>query len=117
MAQQDLSPQAQKALAAVQKLPQAEQAKVVEIISLDLATEIADEVQTSTPEKIAQASSAISDGIQAALARGFALASARAGFKQITAPDDTAAIEVKITRPNEEEVTCLLSEGARGKRY
>jgi hypothetical protein len=39
------------------------------------------------------------------------------GFKQGRAPDDTAAIEVKITRPNGEEVTCLLSEGAKGKVY
>jgi len=38
------------------------------------------------------------------------------GFKQVKAPDGTAAIAVKITRPNGEQVTCLLSEGARDKK-
>jgi hypothetical protein len=108
MDQQQLSSDGRAALAAVQKLPPAEQARVVALVSTELAARIADAAPTSTPEKIAQASSAISDGIQAARAHG---------FREVKAPDGTAAIEVKITRRNGEEVTCLLSEGARGKLY
>jgi hypothetical protein len=63
---------------------------------------------TATPEKIAEASSKIVEGVKAALAHG---------FNQVTACDGTKAIEVKITRTNGEEVTYLLSEGARGTRY
>lgn len=38
-------------------------------------------------------------------------------FKQVHAPDGTAAIELKISGANGELVTCLLSKGAIGKRY
>jgi hypothetical protein len=75
---------------------------------LDLpAAEIAKKVSTARPEQLAEASSHIDEAVK----------TASHGFRQVTAPDGTAAIEVKITRPNGEDVTCLLSEGARGKWY
>ena len=39
------------------------------------------------------------------------------GFKQVTAPDGYAAIEVKITSTTGKEVTYLLSTGARGRSH
>jgi hypothetical protein len=72
-----------------------------------LATKIADAAQTSTAAQLAEASSHIDEAVK----------TASHGFRQVTAPDGTAAIEVKITRPTGEDVTCLLSEGARGKWY
>lgn len=106
MGQQELSPRATKALAAVQELPQAELAQVVAIASTDLANRISAVAENSTSAKRAKASAEVVEGVKAALAHG---------FKQVEAPDE--AIEVKITRPNGEEVTCRLSEGARDKRY
>lgn len=108
MDQQLLSSKAQAALAAVNDLSQEEQEKVVLLTSANLAAKIAGAVQPSTPEQRTEASSKIRDGIQAALAHG---------FKQVKARDGTAAIEVEITRPTGIKVTCLLSEGARGKWY
>jgi hypothetical protein len=108
MAQQELSPNAKKAIAALNALPPTELAAVVAIASATLATKIRDAVPNSTSKKRAEASSKLVEGVQAARAHG---------FKQVRAPDGTTAIEVKITRPNGEEVTCLLSEGARGKLY
>ena len=108
MAQQDLSQKAQEAIAALNALPLTELEAVVAIASATLATKIRDAVPNSTSEKRAEASSKLVEGVQAARAHG---------FKQVTAPDGTTAIEVKIMRPNGEEVTCLLSEGARGKLY
>jgi hypothetical protein len=75
---------------------------------LDLpAAEIAKKVSTARPEQLAEASSHIDEAVK----------TASHGFRQVTAPDGTAAIEVKITRPNGEDVTCLVSQGARGKWY
>jgi hypothetical protein len=104
---QQLSQAGEEALKAVKALPPAEQATVVSLASADLAAKIAQKVSTAPPEQLAKASSEIDQGIK----------TATHGFKQVTAPDGTAAIEVKITRPTGEDVTCLLSEGARGKWY
>lgn len=101
MATQDLPSNAQDAANVLRALSPAELAGFGEIPGADLAIRIADTVQTATPGQLADASSKLSEGVQAARAHG---------FKQ-----GTAGIEVKITRPNGEEVTCLLSEGARGK--
>ena len=116
MAQQDLSPQAQSAITTLQELPPTEQATVVRTISLGLvrtislglAQRIWRAVKTATPTQLARASAHVVERGEAALAHG---------FREVTAPDDTKAIEVKITRPNGEEVTCLLSEGARGTSH
>jgi hypothetical protein len=97
---QQLSEAGKNALKAVNALPPAERA-----IVLALAAKIALKVPTAPSEQIGKASSEIEQGIK----------TASHGFKQVTAPDDTAAIEVKITRPTGEEVTILLSEGARVK--
>jgi hypothetical protein len=95
---QQLSEAGKNALKAVKALPPAEQA----IIVLALAAKIAQKVSTAGSEQIGKSSSEIEQGIK----------TASHGFKQVT-----AAIEVKITRPTGEEVTILLSEGARGKLY
>jgi hypothetical protein len=68
---------------------------------------IHDAASTVPAEKLAQASSNFDEAVK----------TATHGFKQVTAPDGIAAIEVKITRPTGEEVTCLLSEGAKGILY
>jgi hypothetical protein len=104
---QQLSVAGQNALNALKDLPLAEQATVVSFASAHLAAEIAQKVSTAGSEQLGKASSEIEQGIK----------TASHGFKQVTAPDVTAAIEVKITRPTGEEVTILLSEGARGKLY
>jgi len=108
MAQQDLSPKAQDAVTALKALSPTELARVVAIASTELAAKIAGAVQTATPAQLTEASSKIVEGVQATLDHG---------FKKVKAPDGTDAIEVKITRPNGTEVTCLLSEGARGLLY
>lgn len=106
MAEQQLSSKAQLALAVVNSLSPEEQAEVVSLTSANLAAKIAGAVQTSTPAQRAEASSALVEEVQAALAHG---------FKKVEAADGKAAIEVKIKRPDGTEETCLLSEGARGK--
>ena len=103
-----LSEQGQKVLRAFQKLSPQDQAEIIAQGATALAAEVAKAAPTAAPNTRAKASSKLVEGVQAARAHG---------FKQVIAPDGTAAIEVKITRPNGEEVTCLLSEGARGKLY
>jgi len=105
--EQQLSKDAQAVVEAFLRLSTIEKGTVVAVASTVLAAEIAQKVSTAIPEKLAKASSQIDQGIK----------TATHGFKQGTAPDDTAAIEVKIRRPTGEEVTCLFSEEARGKLY
>jgi len=102
-----LSQEAEAALVAVNKLSADEQATVVSLTTANLAAKIAGAVQTATPEELTEASVALTQGVQETLNHV---------FKKVKAPDGTDAIEVKITRPNGREVTCLLSEGARGVR-
>ena len=104
---QQLSVAGHNALNAVKNLPLAEQATVLSFLSAHLAAEIAQKVSTAGSEQLGRASSEIVQGIE----------TASHGFKQVTAPDGTAGIEVTITRPNGEEVKILLSEGAIGKLH
>jgi len=108
MGKQRLSRQDQEGLAAENQLPAGETATPVELASARLATQIEGAVQTATPEKPTKASAALTQLVQAALDHG---------FKQVTAHDGTDAIEVKITRDNGQEVTCLLPNGAKGMPY
>ena len=108
MDQQQLSSDGRAAFEAFNRLSIEEKGNFVALASTVLAGAISRKGSTATPEVLAEASSAITDGLQAARAHG---------FKQVIAPDGTAAIEVKITRANGEEITCLLSEGARDKWY
>jgi hypothetical protein len=108
MNQPTLSQDARAALAAVQQLPEAVQAKLPGIISLDRANPISAAAEKSTPAQLAEASAQLVEGVKAARAHG---------FKQVTAPDGTKAIEVRTKRINGEEVTRLLSEGARDKLF
>jgi len=105
--EQQLSKDAQAVVEAFRSLSTIEKGTVVALASTDLAAEIAKKVSTASPAQLAEASLHIDEAVK----------TASHGFRQVTAPDGTAAIEVKITRPNGEDVTCLLSEGARGKWY
>jgi hypothetical protein len=102
-----LSQQAKDALKAVRDLHPTEQLQVAGLIAVDVAARINDAARTAIPKKRAKASSHIEEAVK----------TATHGFKQVTAPDDIAAIEVKITRPTGKEVTILLSEGARGRLF
>lgn len=103
MEQQQLSSKAQAAFISLNELQPEERKQV-----LALANQINDAASPAKPEQRAEASSKLVEGVQAACAHG---------FKQLTAPDGKAAIEVRITRSHGGKVTCLLSEGVRGKWY
>ena len=114
---QQLSQAGKVALDAFRELSTIEKGNFVALASTVLAAEIAKKVSTASPEQLAEASSKIDEAVKGTEGAPQDIKTASHGFKQVTAPDGTAAIEVKITRANGSEVTCLLSEGARGKWY
>ena len=110
--EQPLSPQGKAAIESINALSLEEHGKVVSLASVELAARIAKVVGTANPEARAEASSSVASSVLAAAAPAI---SNTHDFKLVSAPDGTAAIEVTITGRNGAEITCLLSEGARGK--
>jgi hypothetical protein len=110
--EEQLSPQAQAALAAVKSLSLAEQGKLVSLVVTDLAAEIAKKVSTASPEQIAKASSKIDEGVKGTEAAQSATTSpAVTELKQV---DGHLAVVGKITA-NGQQLDTLLSEGSFNK--
>lgn len=109
MDQQQLSSEARAAIAAVQNLPQAEQATVVGIISLDLAAKIAGAVQTATPAQRAEASAKVVEGVAAATTP-----QKTAPVSEIQNINGYNAVVGQIT-VNGQQLDTLLSEGSFNK--